>query len=296
MGTVPSRAFTLVELLVVIAIISVMLAMVFPALSGAREAARRTTCASRLCELGVALGEYQAAHGSLPPGTTEPKGPIRNVAQGNHISWLVHLLPYLGERATFNHVDLAAGAYDKKNEPVRAIHVAGLVCPSDRYVEPTEIGKSSYAGCHHDLEAPIDVDNHGVLFLNSHIAEKDVSDGPAQTIYIGEKTTSADDLGWLSGTRATLRNAGTPIGSGRRLPAAAPLAGAASAPKVEAPVGAEADLVVGGFGACHPAGANFLFGDGAVQLLNRDIDTDVYQQLAHRADGKLLTGGPTRGQ
>ena len=42
---------------------------------------------------------------------------------------------------------------------------------------------------------------------------KDISDGAKHTIFVGEKLFEQDvpDLGWLSGTRATLRNTGTPL-------------------------------------------------------------------------------------
>ena len=59
-------------------------------------------------------------------------------------------------------------------------------------------------------------------------------------------------------------------------------------------VPATCTLFVGGFGSCHPAGTNFLFGDVAVRFINRAINQGVYQQLANRADGKLHTSGPTR--
>ena len=38
-------------------------------------------------------------------------------------------------------------------------------------------GSISYAGCHHDVEAPIAADNHGVLYLNSHVRFDDITDG-----------------------------------------------------------------------------------------------------------------------
>ena len=89
-----------------------------------------------------------------------------------------------------------------------------------------DLPASNYAGCHHDVEAPIDADNHGVLFLNSHISGDDIPDGAAHTIFIGEKIVADDDLGWMSGTRATLRNTGLrinwragPSGRGSRIAA-----------------------------------------------------------------------------
>jgi len=268
-------AFTLVELLVVIAIIGILIGMLLPAIGTMQEAARRATCQSRLARLGFALQKYESGNGALPPGTTNPTGPIHNVPQGIHLSWTVHVLPYLDEAGTFNHIDLAAGAYAAKNAPVRALHIAAFACPSQRSGLDPPTPASNYAGCHHDVESPIAEDNHGVLFLNSHISARDVTDGVEHTIYLGEKLTAPDDLGWMSGTRATLRNTGTPL----------------AAIEDEKPAN---DLFVGGFGSCHPAGANFLFGDAAVRFVARPINQEVYQQLAHRADGKLLTSGPTR--
>src|SRR5262249_29952922 len=58
-------AFTLIELLVVIAIIALLVAILLPALRGAREAARMTRCKSNLRQLGIASLAHANDHAGL---------------------------------------------------------------------------------------------------------------------------------------------------------------------------------------------------------------------------------------
>lgn len=60
------RAFTLIELLVVISIIALLVAIMVPSLTTARELARRGTCASNLRNVGTALALYGEVNGEYP--------------------------------------------------------------------------------------------------------------------------------------------------------------------------------------------------------------------------------------
>ena len=176
---------------------------------------------------------------------------------------------------------------------------AGPAGPAGPAFDLNMLAVASYAGCHHDVEAPIDTDNHGVFFLNSHVRLRDVTDGLGYTIFAGERVIEKKGLGWMSGTRATLRNTGTLINTvvpGPGMGFGGPFGDAAE----QAPPEAQPDddekakpavpveLQVGGFGSHHPGGANFLLGDGSVNFLSENINLQLFQLLGHRADGKLV--------
>lgn len=102
--------FTLVELLVVIAIIALLMALLVPAVGGARESARRISCANNLKQIGIAILGYDSANGALPPSfednitsfnTALSTDPTNNEANWG---WGVMVLPYLELQVVYDAV------------------------------------------------------------------------------------------------------------------------------------------------------------------------------------------------
>jgi prepilin-type N-terminal cleavage/methylation domain-containing protein/prepilin-type processing-associated H-X9-DG protein len=281
-GRPSRRGFTLVELLVVIAIIGVLVALLLPAVQAAREAARRASCLNNVAQLGLALHNFEFHFETLPPGVTNPDGPIRNEPQGTHVSWIVKVLPYMEQNVLYNRFDQAAGAYAEANAEVRNASISVLHCPTDPvpYLnESSKVARSNYAGCHHDVESPIDKDNHGLLFLNSNVRYAQIYDGSTVTMLVSEAITGPDSLGWVSGTRATLRNTSA-------IEAGQPYVPGPGGPKDEKEK--TGSLFVGGFGSYHPGGVNVGFADGSTRFVSRQIEPKVLRLLGHRADGEIV--------
>lgn len=287
--------FTLIELLVVIAIIAILVALLLPAIQQAREAARRTSCKNNLVQIGVALLNYEHAHEVLPPGVVNAAGPIKNEEKGYHVSWLVQILPQLDERVAHSKFDFVEGAYSPEGREVRKHSFSVSFCPSnpsdnnssqevppdeDGGVRPNiEIAHSTYAASYHGTETPIDSDNNGVFYLNSSTRREDISDGSSYTVFVGEKNSdNKDELGWVSGTRATLRNTEVIDAKGWTWNKNDPNAN----PKPKGP------LDVGSFGSFHVGGSQFLLGDGSVRFLSVNIKTEILHSLGSRNDGQLI--------
>lgn len=67
-----SKAFTLIEVLVVVAIIALLVAILLPSLSRAREMAKSTQCLSQLKEFGLASSMYVMEYKDVLPGPQHP--------------------------------------------------------------------------------------------------------------------------------------------------------------------------------------------------------------------------------
>jgi prepilin-type N-terminal cleavage/methylation domain-containing protein/prepilin-type processing-associated H-X9-DG protein len=66
-----SQGFTVIEILVVVGIIALLSALLFPALSRAREAGRTKVCLSNMKQLGLAMQQYVQDAGRRYPGAAD---------------------------------------------------------------------------------------------------------------------------------------------------------------------------------------------------------------------------------
>lgn len=206
--------FTLVELLVVIAIIGILIGMLLPAVQTVREAARRTSCANNIRQIGLSLHNYDAAHSEFPPGWKSATG----------WGWMAHALPFIDQGNVFAEIDFRAGLLDAINRQTIRTKIDGQFCPSsnnDSKVhsfnllvnEPAvSVGRTHYVGC---IGSTVPVDQmgdgqtcpsldlmdvegfvDGMFYKNSRTSFRDVLDGSSHTIMAGERSAELFDSQW----------------------------------------------------------------------------------------------------
>ena len=115
------RGFTLVELLVVIAIIGMLVALLLPAVSAAREAARKMSCSNNLKQIGLAMRTYHNTYSSLPHSGvyfwTRQSNNGHTWTGSSHGSPWAKLLPFLEQQPMICCLNFSMSGLKNRNIP-----------------------------------------------------------------------------------------------------------------------------------------------------------------------------------
>lgn len=312
----PAGGFTIVELLMVIAIIGLLIALLFPAVQGARESARRTQCGNNLRQFGLGLTTHHELMQRLPDnggkgwwGFTSGPG-----------MFTIKLLPYMEQTALFNRLvqgkDIAAtDVYPvfAGDASLKMLAVPGFQCPSSRFPQLNGSGESvtDYAGssgaqavntprCNQypgnrwgtgprvDSNYPSSLSELSGLFsrTNGHgltISSNEIPDGMSNTIAMGEVRPDCSAHGRLPWWHNQKCIVTTSIPLNFPTCPGEPPGNDGSAGWNCYSFGSWSTEL--GFKSPHPQSVGFVFADGAVKFLRESIDFDNLNRLGCRRDG-----------
>jgi prepilin-type N-terminal cleavage/methylation domain-containing protein len=297
--TTPERrrsGFTLIELLVVIAVVSLLMALLLPAVQRVREAANRASCNNNLHQIGLAFHMYHIDYGKLPP----------NRLGDLDATWAVLILPYIEQTNLYAQWDISQIYYDQ-SDIARLTQVPIYFCPSRRTAQSPP--GHSISGDQNDDIGPVlgpfvpgalgdyatctgtdncdGTDCDGQVFNGAFRAAKnqygqslgyisfnDITDGLSNTFFAGDKHVQMGYFG-CGVLDCSLYNGDYWMCSSRSAGPNYPLA--------QKPT----DSVIG-FGGYHTGVCQFLFGDGSVHALANSTDPNVLALLANIADGQPI--------
>jgi hypothetical protein len=112
-----------------------LLALLLPAISAAREAGRRASCTNNVRQIDLALQNYVATYGHFPPAATPGKN------GKPPMSWRVAILPFMGQDALYHQYDQSQAWDSPKNLALSKMAIHEFRCPSDGEVAD---GETSY--------------------------------------------------------------------------------------------------------------------------------------------------------
>jgi prepilin-type N-terminal cleavage/methylation domain-containing protein len=307
------KAVTLIELLVVVAIIGVLVALLLPAIQGARDSARRSSCTNNLKQLALGVHRYHDAHQSLPSLYNGPQEMRRGVTFGlDTFSWQTMILPFLEEQSLYKRFDFTRLATDEANQSAvnQLFAVAG--CPATprnapisrglwfrrgQFNEELTASTSDYASSEGFLD--------GAVCVAGGWGEVDLGSSYSALPTL-KKVSFVDIIDGLSKTTLILERAGPPdryFNSGRTVEPHDP-------PRFRTwgnvglwAISAETLLnhlqttpgvpIVGGDNlhglySFHPGGVHVAIADGSVQFLKDTVDTRTVFALITRNGGEVI--------
>lgn len=319
------RGFTLIELLVVIAIIAILVALLLPAVQQAREAARRSQCKNSLKQIGLALHNYHDVHNTMPPGyvsrgvsSTDPAS--ADTALG--FSWGTMILPFMDQTPLYESFNFSLSAEEATNLANGQATIATFRCPSDPSQERfrmVDSGGTTIQVNGSDLELPTanyvgiigygslsmtpgNPMGKGVLYRNSKVNFRDITDGTSNTILAGERASEHQFNQAMPSQKVAANSTWYAAIPGINARSAGMMTMTEESPSlILGHVGQPAMMGmmqmhnvhnntnhIVHFSSRHTGGAHFLLADGHVVFLSENIAYDTFRFLGTRDDGEQL--------
>lgn len=290
-GTAARRnAFTLIELLVVIAIISVLIALLLPAVLQARQAARRTQCNNNMKQIGLAFHNYLDAHRKFPLVSMD--------AGHSRSSAFSAILPFLDQAVLYNDYNFSLGNTNVSNTNIVSKRIPTYICPSAvfRRAIPTPNCDSNRAPGTYAVStgsgdpwgtiasgAPL----NGAI-VNSGTGSTDMAsltDGSSMTLLAGEQAWNFADYLFTSGPCTGQTRWGFGYWSSPY-----PLATGFTTRGPFNPKKRDGDDTrLSNYRSDHVGGmVNLLFCDGHSRFVNENIDHGILDSLATRNGGETI--------
>jgi prepilin-type N-terminal cleavage/methylation domain-containing protein/prepilin-type processing-associated H-X9-DG protein len=307
-------AFTLIELLVVIAIISVLIALLVPAVQQVREAANRSECQNNLKQLALGMHSYCDTYHTLPYGArrkiNDPNYSGPGMWYDDH-GWYSHMGPYIEQSGWFQQIDFTLSFSDAANHGARTFKNDLFSCPSDIGLQQNEWPSQTWARIRGNYVVNFGNTNYGqtalagvefqgapFTFVNG-VPLNQITDGLSSTLLIAEVIVlqTVDAGVWHGPPSDFSTSLGGQTFEGFMPPNSLafddvarvypPIPGSLNGIPGWNPVAASEDQSFAARSK-HPGGVNASLCDGSVHFFSNNIETATWQALSSSQGNEVI--------
>ncbi|MCA9037858.1 MAG: DUF1559 domain-containing protein, partial [Planctomycetaceae bacterium] len=278
---------------------------------------RRTQCKNNLKQIGLALHNYHDIFNTFPPGYTSRNVTASQPASadaGPGYAWSFAIMPQIEQSNLSNSVNTLLDASNPANMSIVSRQVlTSFLCPTDPAPETFDVvdgngttqslPSSNYVGIvgYANITSQPGMGT-GIFFRNSRVRFRDITDGTANTICVGERKAEHKFMGvstpvkanstWYAAIPGVMRPAGMmTMPMMQEGPGSMILGHVGQPPMMGMPAMQRTPNTTNHivhFSSSHVGGVQFLLCDGSTHFISENIDYGTFRSLGERADGNVL--------